>query len=247
MTRLSIELVPRGLEKLQEEADHLLSQFAQLDTVNIPDLKRMKLRSWDACLPLRERFKSAIPHIRAWDFDLEGDAEALRQAVDGFSEVLVISGDPDPKNPVERPADHCLKTITKVCNMYPEIRVFAGLDPYRSRMQDEFEYVEKKIDAGACGLFSQPFFSKDLLKAYRDLLPADIDIFWGVSPVMSEKSKAYWIGVNRALFPRNFELPPAHWRAPGISIQSISFKNSIQQIFNFSISRISKSFFKIFI
>ena len=150
-------------------------------------------------------FDSAIPHIRAWDFDLEGGCEALVQAVAGFSEVLIVSGDPDPKNPVERPRDHCLKVISKVRELFPETRVFAGLDPYRSGMQDEFKYVREKIEAGACGLFSQPFFSIDLLRAYRDLLPENIDIFWGVSPVMSEKSKAYWIDVNKALFPRNFD------------------------------------------
>ena len=205
MTRLSIELVPRGLEKLTTEASSLASAFPALDTVNIPDLNRMKLRSWTACSPLKVHFKSAIPHIRAWDFDLDGGAEALAGAVDEFDEVLVISGDPDPNNPVDRPEDHCLSTISKVKELFPEKRVFAGLDPYRSGMQDEFAYVKKKIDAGACGLFSQPFFSIDLLRAYRDLLPENIDIFWGVSPVMSEKSKAYWIDVNRALFPRDFE------------------------------------------
>ena len=205
MTRLSIELVPRGLEKLTEEAAGLASAFPALDTVNIPDLKRMKLRSWTACSPLKSHFASAIPHIRAWDFDLEGEAELLVQAVEAFKEVLVISGDPDPKNPIVRPEDYCLKVIAKIRSRFPEKRVFAGLDPYRSGMQDEFAYVKKKMDAGACGLFSQPFFSIDLLRAYRDLLPDSIDIFWGVSPVMSEKSKAYWIDVNRALFPREFQ------------------------------------------
>ncbi|MGB0371290.1 MAG: methylenetetrahydrofolate reductase [Opitutales bacterium] len=204
-TRISIELVPRKLDKLTEESQALSAQFPSLDTVNIPDLKRMSLRSWDACSPLKAFFNSAIPHIRAWDFDIEGEAEALSNAVEPFDEVLVITGDPDPKNPIERSPDHCLKTISKIRDKFPGKRVFAGLDPYRSGMQDEFKYVKEKIDAGACGLFSQPFFSIDLLRAYRDLLPEDIDIFWGVSPVMSEKSKAYWIDVNRALFPRDFE------------------------------------------
>ena len=205
MTRISIELVPRGLEKLTAEASALAAAFPKLDTVNIPDLKQMKLRSWTACSPLKSHFASAIPHIRARDFDLEGEAESLADAVAEFQEILVISGDPDPKNPVERPDDHCLKTISKICELFPDKRVFAGLDPYRSGMQDEFACVKRKIDAGACGLFSQPFFSIDLLRAYRDLLPENIDIFWGASPVLSEKSKSYWIDFNRALFPRDFE------------------------------------------
>ena len=203
--RVSIELVPRKLEKLAEEAKSLSSEFPMLDTVNIPDLKRIPLRSWNACSPLKAFFSSAIPHIRAWDFDLENGAKSLCEAIQEFEEVLVISGDPDPNQPVERTPDHCLKTITKIRELYPKKRVFAGLDPYRNGMQNEFEYVKKKIEAGACGLFSQPFFSIDLLRAYRDLLPENIDIFWGVSPVMSERSKAYWIDINKALFPRNFE------------------------------------------
>ena len=204
MTRLSIELVPRGLEKLETEARHLAAQFAQLDTVNIPDLKRMKLRSWDACSPLKSVFQSAIPHIRAWDFDLDGDAQPLRDAVSPFSEILVISGDPDPNNPVERPEDHCLKTIKRCAKCIPRnayLQASIRIDP-ECRMS--LNTCREKLMQGLWTVFSA-IFSIDLLKAYRDLLPSEIDIFWGVSPVMSEKSKAYWVDVNRALFPRNFE------------------------------------------
>lgn len=204
MTRYSIELVPRKQAVLLEEAEGIARRFPQIDTVNIPDLVRFKTPSWEACRAVAPHFENQVPHIRAVDFDVDGAEERLLAAVEGFGEVLVVSGDPSPGKMVERASGHCLSVITKLRELRPDLHVYAGLDPYRQGMQDEFEYVRKKMDAGACGLFSQPFFSIDLLRAYRDLLPAEIPIFWGLSPVRSEKSKAYWIDINQALFPRDF-------------------------------------------
>jgi len=36
------------------------------------------------------------------------------------------------------------------------------------------------------------------------------DIYWGVSPVMGEKSRSYWENRNNAFFPTSFE-PNLEW------------------------------------
>lgn len=47
------------------------------------------------------------------------------------------------------------------------------------------------------------------MEIYHDLLPG-IEIFWGVSPVMSVRSKDYWDNLNNAIFPPDFE-PTLEW------------------------------------
>ena len=39
---------------------------------------------------------------------------------------------------------------------------------------------------------------------YGELL-GDVTVFWGVSPVLTEKSHAYWVKRNRAIFPDHFD------------------------------------------
>jgi methylenetetrahydrofolate reductase (NADPH) len=65
------------------------------------------------------------------------------------------------------------------------------------------------MQAGACGLFSQPFFDMRFLEMYADLLEG-IDVYWGVSPVLSARSKGYWERKDRAVFPKDFE-PTMKW------------------------------------
>ena len=70
MTRISIELVPRDPESLQNDLQLVRDNFADIDTINIPDLLKFSLRSWDACTQATQLFSRAIPHLRAIDFDL---------------------------------------------------------------------------------------------------------------------------------------------------------------------------------
>ena len=44
---------------------------------------------------------------------------------------------------------------------------------------------------------------------YADLLDG-LDIYWGVSPVLSERSMSYWRNKNNVIFPKNFE-PTLEW------------------------------------
>ncbi|UCD15377.1 MAG: methylenetetrahydrofolate reductase, partial [Candidatus Omnitrophota bacterium] len=85
------------------------------------------------------------------------------------------------------------------------LKVYAAIDQYRSSLEKEYEYIQRKIDAGACGFFTQPFFDLNLLEDYLKKL-AGIDVFWGVSPVITEKSKKYWEDNNKVKFPADFSL-----------------------------------------
>jgi methylenetetrahydrofolate reductase (NADPH) len=71
VTRISIELVPRSPEALDAELRGVRERFPAVDTVNVPDLLRFPLRSWEACSRARRHFATAIPHLRAMDFSIE--------------------------------------------------------------------------------------------------------------------------------------------------------------------------------
>ena len=70
MSTLSIELVPRDPESLQQEMQSIREHFPAVETINIPDLLKFTLRSWDACSQAKAFFPHTIPHLRAIDFDL---------------------------------------------------------------------------------------------------------------------------------------------------------------------------------
>src|SRR2546429_8169497 len=92
MPTLCIELVPRSADHLEQECLAIRQRFPQLQVANIPDLLKMPLRSWEACRLIRRFFSRVIPHLRASDFSIE-NSERIVSAVQGFAEVLVISGD----------------------------------------------------------------------------------------------------------------------------------------------------------
>lgn len=210
MSKISIELVPRDPASLDQEMQRVRHALPAIDTINIPDLLKFDLRSWEACSQAKRYFRHAIPHLRAIDFDLAKPfplCDRLRTA--GIDQVLVIVGDlpRDMSRRVYRTSS--IDLIRSLRRQLPELRIYAGIDPYRSGIKDELDYVQRKLDAGADGFFTQPFFDLRLLAIYRDLLP-DLDIYWGVSPVISKRSKDYWDNLNNAIFPPDFQ-PSLEW------------------------------------
>ncbi len=210
MSKIAIELVPRNREALEHDLLQVKNNFPQIDIINIPDLLKFDLRSWDACSQAKTHFSHAIPHLRAIDFDLSQPfplTETFTEA--GFDSVLVIAGDQpqDMSRRVYRTSSTELIRAIKVA--LPDIKVYAGIDPYRTGIKTELDYVKRKLDAGAEGFFTQPFFDLRLMEIYRDLL-AGLEVFWGISPVMSARSKDYWDNLNNAIFPPDFE-PTLQW------------------------------------
>jgi methylenetetrahydrofolate reductase (NADPH) len=102
-----------------------------------------------------------------------------------------------------------IELIRAIKRQMPSLKIYAGIDPYRSGIKDELDYVKRKRDAGVEGFFTQPFFDRRLMEIYHDLL-SGIETFWGISPVMSVRSKDYWDNLNNAIFPPDFE-PTLEW------------------------------------
>ena len=72
LARLSVELVPRSAEALLEEVHAVRTLMPAADTLNVPDLTRFPLRSWDAAQLAQPVYGRVTPHIRA--IDLSPDA-----------------------------------------------------------------------------------------------------------------------------------------------------------------------------
>jgi methylenetetrahydrofolate reductase (NADPH) len=105
MTRISIELVPRNVDQLQSDLRGLQENFPELDTINIPDLLRFDVRSWQGCAVARNYVPHAIPHFRAIDFARDEPFPLLDFiAQHDLQELLIVSGDPPPAGQV---ADDC--------------------------------------------------------------------------------------------------------------------------------------------
>jgi methylenetetrahydrofolate reductase (NADPH) len=210
MTEISIELVPRSAEGVEAEVAAVCEHFPEVRTVNIPDLMRFELRSWQACALARARLPRAIPHLRAMDFD--GDrpfplADVFREH--GLGDVLIVSGDPPQDMSRRVYPTGVLDLIPLVKQALPEVRVYAAFDPYRSGVREELDYVEAKLEAGADGLFSQPFFDLRLMDVWSELL-SGTELWWGISPVTRPRQRRWWEAKNRAVFPAGFE-PTLKW------------------------------------
>jgi methylenetetrahydrofolate reductase (NADPH) len=227
MTRISIELTPRSVDSLVTDLRLVKARLPSADMINIPDLLRMPIRSWEGCRVAKQFYRCTIPHIRAMDLDLHAPlpmAEYLR--THSINEVLIVTGD-RPQELTHRiyPTSN-LEAISKFKKELPDVCVYATLDPYRQGIRAERDLAQRKLDAGADGFFTQPMFDLRLFGAYAELTdPAKT--FWGVSPVLSERSMNYWETTNNVVFPRAFQPTMAWNRAlAGLLLQQIRSLNS---------------------
>lgn len=209
VSRISVELVPRSRSGLLAELEQVRG-LSSVETVNIPDLLRFSMRSWQGCALAKSTVGRAVPHIRAIDIDPRKPlpmAGALEEH--GITEVLVIEGDPPADMGHQTYDVTSLEIIRKFRRELPHVTVWAGLDPYRQNFARERDYTEAKLEAGAVGVFTQPFFDRRLLELWAELLPP-CEVFWGATSITSEKSQSYWQNRNKAVFPRGFE-PTLEW------------------------------------
>jgi methylenetetrahydrofolate reductase (NADPH) len=208
--RISVELVPRSATAVLRDASFIRERIPWVTMLNIPDLLRFSLRSWHACAHTASVFASSIPHVRAIDISPHAPlpmAETLRSA--GITEVLVVGG--DPPHDIDQVAypQTSIDIIRRFKKELPDLTVYAAVDPYRQGFRAERDYISRKLEAGADGFFTQPFFDRRLLELYAELLDGEV-VFWGITPVVTSGARAYWETTNRALFPRGFE-PTMEW------------------------------------
>ncbi len=202
--RISIELVPRAIDTLVAECCTIQHHLPSVTTINVPDVLRFDLRSWQGWQCAKQFYQQTNPHLRAIDIDLKRPLPMGQFLVDNaIGEVLVVTGDAPADMSRKVYPTTSLDLIKKLKQELPHLRVYAALDPYRNGFRDELEYVQHKLDAGADGLFTQPFFDLRLMQLYGELVHG-LDVFWGVTPVITERSRSYWETRNRAVFPAQF-------------------------------------------
>ncbi|MFS8369028.1 methylenetetrahydrofolate reductase [Acetobacter indonesiensis] len=202
LSRLSVELIPRTNEALLDDVARVKTLLPAADTLNIPDLMRFPLRSWDAAALVRPHFPSVVPHVRA--IDIAPDATLPGADQDGLKDVLVVHGDP-PADLSHRTYPNSTESIIRRYKKEaPHLRVYAAFDPYRRAPWRELEDVARKKEAGAEGFFTQPVFDLKLFDLCQEWLQNET-VFWGLSPVIGPKSRSYWETTNHVVFPKNFE------------------------------------------
>ena len=218
---ISIELVPRSRAAITADVDVLRNDFPAIRMVNIPDLLRFDLRSWEACSLALNDFERALPHIRAMDYPVKAAgqlAERLRAL--GLREALIVQGDAPQDLARAMHSTTSAELIRALKDVDPGLRLYAAFDPYRRGLRSELEFVQEKIAAGASGLFTQPFFDLRFMQVCADVLP-ETELFWGVSPVLTAGSRRYWEVKNRVLFPSRFE-PTLAWNR-GFAAQCVEW------------------------
>ena len=218
-TRISVELVPRSAESVRAEMAQVSAHLPSVDTINIPDLVKFELRSWEATRVAGEAARRPdgaayrrIPHIRAADVDPEAPLPMAQDLLDqGVDEVLVVSGDDaDYFTHHTYPVD-AVDVIRRFRAELPEVTVYAGLDPYRYGIAREMRYLERKLAAGASGIFTQPFFDTHLMAAWAGILPQGVPVWWGATTVTTRGAVGYWRRRNLVAFPTSFA-PTIEWQ-----------------------------------
>jgi len=185
------------------------------------------IRAWDACRMIAYSKLERIAHLRAIDFDMNSPfplTDFLKE--NNIKKLLVIEGDKplDMEHAIFYPTS-TVDLIRKLKKEIEDITVYAGFDPYRNNIRFELEYLQQKLEAGAAGFFSQPFFDLRLLEIYSEYLE-EHDVYWGVSPVMSEGIRLYWETRNRAIFPKSFK-PTLDWNVGfGQEVMNFCQKNN---------------------
>lgn len=205
MGRISLELVPRDRESFTDELELVKKEFPLVDTLNIPDILKFDMRIPEACEIAEPYYPSIIPHIRAVSIHREKPFSYKEFFLEhNIDEVLVILG--DNTQIVSKSECPCtsVELIRKIKDEMPHMTVYAGIDQWRTTFKEELDYIDEKVKAGADGFFTQPFFDLELLETYAREL-SDLQIFFGLAPVVKEFSRNYWETKNNVVFPELFE------------------------------------------
>ncbi len=201
---ISFELIARDNDAIGKQLAFVQTHLPFVNIINVPDLLRFPVRSWQVVTQVPKEKYRFIPHFRAIDFDIKGTR--LFDIIEQFalSELLLVTGDPPPDMSFKVYDTRVLDLIAKVKDKFPHMKVYAGFDSYRSSVRDEVQYMQDKLTAGADALFSQPFFDMRFLEIYGEHIAGD-KVYWGISPVVTDQSRRYWETMNNVVFPADFQ------------------------------------------
>jgi len=201
--KFSFEIVPRSEQAFDQQYSFVSTLGESISMINVPDIQRLDIRSWETGKKIDRNKHHFIPHFRASDFSLQsGDIFRIIEE-NQLDHVLLVSGDPPEGIKREYHNTSVVDLIRVVKQKYPDITIHAGFDPHRNGLQDECNYVHRKRDAGASSFFSQPFYDSRLIEIYAEHLQG-IDTFIGLSPIVTMASMNYWAVKNKVKFPANF-------------------------------------------
>ncbi|MDD4913834.1 MAG: methylenetetrahydrofolate reductase [Methylococcales bacterium] len=238
----SFEIVPRSLPAFAEQYCFVKTLGTAIDVINVPDIQRFPVRSWEVGEYVDTRQHRFIPHFRAIDFRIT-DGELFRIIEERRLErILLITGDPpDGLKRVCYNTD-VVDLIRAVKQRFPAMKVYAGFDPHRQGLQDECEYIQHKVDAGACGFFSQPFYDSRMIDIYAEQMQG-LETYIGLSPITSLASMQYWEVKNKVKFPADFR-PDYDWnigfanrvietaRATGLNVYFMPIRIDLEKYFS---------------
>ncbi len=207
--KVSFEIVPRNAQAFEQQYQFAGSLGELVQFINVPDIQRFDIRSWECKALIAHEKHQFVPHFRAIDFDIkEGRIFQLIERYQ-LSHVLLVTGDPPDGLSRVFYNTSVLDLIREIKQRFPSITVYAGFDPHRSGVQDECLYIQRKVDAGVDGFFSQPFYDIRMVEIYLEQMQG-LETFIGLSPVTSEASKNYWEVKNKVQFPASFR-PDYEW------------------------------------
>ena len=203
--KFSFEIVPRTEQAFTQQYDFISTLGDSISMINVPDIQRFSIRSWETGKKIDRGKYKFVPHFRATDFSLQsGDIFRVIEE-NQLDHVLLVSGDPPEGIKCEFHNTNVLDLIRVVKQKYPNITIHAGFDPHRNGIQEECNYVQRKIDAGASSFFSQPFYDIRMIEIYAEHLQG-VDTYIGLSPITTLSSKNYWEIKNKVKFPANFNI-----------------------------------------
>lgn len=206
---ISFEIVPRSLEAFDEQYAFVQKLADGINIINVPDIQRFNTRSWELATRIDRNRYRFIPHFRAIDFKIEsGELFRIIEEYE-LDSVLLVTGDPPEglKRAFYNTDVVDLIRVTK--QRFPSLDIYAGFDPHRQGLQDEFDYIQRKADAGAMGFFSQPFYDHRLVEIYAEHMQ-NLETYIGISPITTQASKNYWEVKNKVKFPVAFR-PDYDW------------------------------------
>ncbi len=206
---ISFEIVPRTWEAFEQQYAFVQSLGRGINIINVPDIQRFNIRSWELATRIDRRKHRFIPHFRAMDFKIEsGELYRIIEQYE-LENVLLVTGDPPDGLKRNYSNTNVIDLIRAVRRRFPKLNIYAGFDPHRQGLQTECNYIQRKADAGVNGFFSQPFYDVRLIELFAEHM-AGLETYIGISPVLTEASQHYWEVKNHVKFPRNFS-PEYDW------------------------------------
>lgn len=90
--KISFEIVPRTPQAFDDQYRFALSLGESINMINVPDIQRFDIRSWDTAKKINRNVHQFVPHFRATDFSLESGKLFEIIEENELDHVLLVSG-----------------------------------------------------------------------------------------------------------------------------------------------------------